>query len=86
MFERRQTETADAFRAFLSLRTALHMRREDLLAARMDGAADERFGRQFAMVNHAALRVGGWIDHRRNYLPAMFFLLSVVSFCQNLNI
>ena len=95
IFERRQTDTADAFRkvkgqstiimnlepriisresthdswlsestrhfgirVFLALRTALHMRREDLLAARMEdgGGGDERFRRQFAMVNHGALK------------------------------
>ena len=44
-------------RVFLALRTALHMRREDLLAARMeDSGGDERFRRQFAMVNHGALK------------------------------
>ena len=45
-------------RVFLALRTALHMRREDLLAARMEdgGGDDERFRRQFAMVNHGALK------------------------------
>ena len=43
----------------MALRTALHMRREDLLAARMEdggGGGDERFRRQFAMVNHGALK------------------------------
>ena len=43
-------------RVFLALRTALHMRREDLLAARMEDGGDERFRRQFAMVNHGALK------------------------------
>ena len=52
------TRTIDPFRIFLALRTALHMRREDILAARMeDGGGDERFRRQFAMVDHAAVKV-----------------------------
>ena len=32
------------------------MRKEDVLAARMGDGGDERFRRQFAMVDHAALK------------------------------
>jgi O6-methylguanine-DNA--protein-cysteine methyltransferase len=62
MYARRQTETSDSFRIFLSLKILLEMDPDELLSGTV---IDDRFRQIFAMVTHHTVKTG---DIRNKYL------------------